>query len=105
MIALKKPISWDLIITLCAWLDMFKFGFNLFVCFSNQETIKDLMDQVDTVNSDLDSDCESADNLEECSDHVLLNLTQAFMGNNTFDLDMVVSEDSEEEEAEDESED
>lgn len=104
MIALKKPISWDLIITLCAWLDMFKFGFNLFVCFSNQEAIKDLMDQVDTVHSDQDSDCESADSLEECSDHVLLNLTQAFMGNDEFDLDMVVNEDSEEE-VEDESDD
>lgn len=86
MIALKKPISWDLIITLCAWLDMFKFGFNLFVCFSNQEAMKDLMDQVDTVHSDQDSDCESADSLEECSDHVLLNLTRAFMGNDEFDL-------------------
>lgn len=104
MIALKKPISWDLIITLCAWLDLFKFGFNLFVCFSNQEAIKDLMDQVDTVHSDQDSDCESADSLEECSDHVLLNLTQAFMGNDEFDLDMVVNEDSEEE-VEDESDD
>lgn len=104
MIALKKPISWDLIITLCAWLDMFKFGFNLFVCFSNQEAIKDLMDQVDTVHSDQDSDCESADSLEECSDHVLLNLTQAFMGNDEFDLDMVDNEDSEEE-VEDESDD
>lgn len=104
MIALKKPISWDLIITLCAWLDLFKFGFNLFVCFSNQEAIKDLMDQVDTVHSDQDSDCESADSLEECSDHVLLNLTQAFMGNDEFDLDMVDNEDSEEE-VEDESDD
>lgn len=104
MIALKKPISWDLIITLCAWLDLFKFGFNLFVCFSNQEAIKDLMDQVDTVHTDQDSDCESADSLEECSDHVLLNLTQAFMGNDEFDLDMVVNEDSEEE-VEDESDD
>ena len=104
MIALKKPISWDLIITLCAWLDMFKFGFNLFVCFSNQEAIKDLMDQVDTVYSDQDSDCESADSLEECSDHVLLNLTQAFMGNDEFDFDMVVNEDSKEE-VEDESDD
>lgn len=104
MIALKKPISWDLIITLCAWLDLFKFGFNLFVCFSNQKAIKDLMDQVDTVHSDQDSDCESADSLEECSDHVLLNLTQAFMGNDEFDLDMVDNEDSEEE-VEDESDD
>lgn len=104
MIALKKPISWDLIITLCAWLDLFKFGFNLFVCFSNQEAIKDLMDQVDTVHTDQDSDCESADSLEECSDHVLLNLTQAFMGNDEFDLDMVDNEDSEEE-VEDESDD
>lgn len=91
-------------IALCAWLDLFKFGFNLFVCFSNQEAIKDLMDQVDTVHSDQDSDCESADSLEECSDHVLLNLTQAFMGNDEFDLDMVVNEDSEEE-VEDESDD
>ena len=103
MIALKKPISWDLIITLCAWLDMFKFGFNLFACFSNQEAIKDLMDQVDTRHSDQDSDCESADSLEECSDSVLLNLTQAFMGNDKFDLDVVANEDSEEEEVEDES--
>lgn len=91
-------------IALCAWLDLFKFGFNLFVCFSNQEAIKDLMDQVDTVHSDQDSDCESADSLEECSDHVLLNLTQAFMGNDEFDLDMVDNEDSEEE-VEDESDD
>ena len=105
MIALKRPISWDLIITLCAWLDMFKFGFNLFVCFSNQEAIKDLMDQVDSVQSDQDSDGESADSQEECSDHVLLNLTQAFMGNDQFDLDMVVNEDSEEQEVEDESDD
>lgn len=105
MIALKKPISWDLIITLCAWLDMFKFGFNLFVCFSNQEGIKDFLNQVDTVHSDQDSDCESAESLEECSDHVLLNLTRAFMGSDEFDLDMVVDEDSEEEEVEDESDD
>ena len=105
MIALKKPISWDLIITLCAWLDMFKFGFNLFVCFTNQEAIKDLMDQADTVHSAQDSDCESTDSLEECSDHVLLNLTQAFMGNHEYDLDMVVDEDCEEEEVEDESDD
>ena len=104
MIALKRPISWDLIITLCAWLDMFKFAFNLFVCFSNQEAIKDLMDQVDSVQSDQDSDCESADNQEECSDRVLLNLTQAFMGNDQFDLDMAVNENSEEE-VEDESDD
>lgn len=105
MIALKKPISWDLIITLCAWLDMFKFGFNLFVCFTNQEAIKDLMDQADTDHSNQDSDCESAGSLEECSDSVLLNLTQAFMGNDEFDLGMVVDEDSEEEEVEDESDD
>lgn len=105
MIALKKPISWELIITLSAWLDMFKFGFNLFVSFTNQEAIKDLMDQADTDHSNQDSDCESADSMEECSDSVLLNLTQAFMGNNEFDLDMVVNEDSEEEEFEDESDD
>lgn len=105
MIALKKPISWDLIITLCAWLDMFKLGFNLFVCFTNQEAIKDFMNQVEAVHSDQDSDRESADSLEECSDHVLLNLTQAFMGNDEFDLDMVVDEDSEEQEVDDESDD
>lgn len=102
MIALKKPISWELIITLSAWLDMFKFGFNLFVSFTNQEAIKDLMDQAGTDHSNQDSDCESADSLEECSDRVLLNLTQAFMGNDEFDFDMV---DSEEEEVEDESDD
>lgn len=102
MIALKKPISWELIITLSAWLDMFKFGFNLFVSFTNQEAIKDLMDQAGTDHSNQDSDCERADSLEECSDRVLLNLTQAFMGNDEFDFDMV---DSEEEEVEDESDD
>lgn len=105
MIALKKPISWELIITLSAWLDMFKFGFNLFVFFTNQEAIKDLMDQAGTDHSNQDSDCESADSLEECSDRVLLNLTQAFMGNDEFDLDMVGNENSEEDEVEDESDD
>lgn len=97
MIALKKPISWDLIITLCAWLDLFKFGFNLFVCFSNQEGIKDLVDQdQDSESTEDSSDCESGDSLEDFSDHVLFNLTQAFMGNSEFDLDMVVDNDSEE---------
>ncbi|KAL9975097.1 hypothetical protein ACROYT_G012213 [Oculina patagonica] len=106
MIALKKPISWDLIITLCAWLDLFKFGFNLFVCFSNQEGIKYLVSQdQDTEGTEEDSDCESEDSLKDFSDHVLLNLTQAFMGNEELDLNMIVDDDSEEQEIDDESDD
>ncbi|KAJ7360554.1 hypothetical protein OS493_015658 [Desmophyllum pertusum] len=100
MIAQKKPISWDLIITLCAWLDMFKFGFNLFVHYTNQESIKDLINQDNTEESeatdqdDQDSDDESEDSMEDFSDHVLLNLTRAFMENGEFDLDMDVDDDS-----------
>ena len=98
MITLKKPISWDLIITLCAWLDMFKFGVNLFVHFSNQEGLKDLVNQdQDTEEAEVDTECENADGLEAFSNHVLLNLTQAFMGNGELDLNMDVDDDCSEE--------
>ena len=106
LIALKRPIPWDLIIKLCAWLDMFKFGFKLFVQFANQENMKDLLNQENTEDSEganEDSDCESTDSMEDFSDHVLLNLTQAFMENGEFELDMAVDDDSEECEVDEES--
>ncbi|XP_022796328.1 uncharacterized protein LOC111334780 [Stylophora pistillata] len=98
LIALKKPIPLDLIIKLCAWLDMFKFSFKLFVNFVNEEGMKDLINQENNEeleSSEEDCDSESTEIMGDLSHHVLSNLTQAFMETGEFDLEMASDDESE----------
>lgn len=100
MIATKKPIPWDAFIKLCAWLDMFKFGFNLFAQFVKQEDIKHVLEQHDSEEKSVSSEEEMSseeDDQDGISDYMLQSLAQAFKENGEFGLEMVASDDSEEE--------
>lgn len=102
LIALKKPVPLDLIIKLCAWLDMFKFSFKLFVKFVNEERMKDLMNHENNEgqeSSEEGSDSEGTGIMGDFSHHILSNLTQAFMEAGKFDIEMT-SDDDESEESE-----
>ena len=108
LIALKKPIPLDLIIKLCAWLDMFKFSFKLFVKFVNEEGMKDLTNHKndeDQESSEEDSDSEGTGIMGDFSHHILSNLTQAFMETGKFDIEMTSDDESEESEVDEENKD
>lgn len=108
LIALKKPIPLDLIIKLCAWLDMFKFSFKLFVKFVNEEGMKDLTNlenNEDQESSEEDSDSEGTGIMGDFSHHILSNLTQAFMETGKFDIEMTSDDESEESEVDEDNKD
>ncbi|XP_068673762.1 uncharacterized protein [Montipora foliosa] len=90
MIATRKPIPWDPFIKLCAWLDMFKFGFRLFVHFVNQEELKPVLEQNNSEESDT-SEQEMEDESDgeyDVADYMIQSLSQTFKGNGEFEAMM-----------------